>query len=237
MEYTEELIRTFTQSALWIGITIGCYLAGLYVRGRAGGHALVNPVLIAIALMVVILSATGTPYADYFRATWLLTFLLAPATVALGVPLAKNLRHIRSSFWGVVFGLAAGSITSMLSGVALVWLFGGTKSVAMSMLPKAVTTPIAIAVSSQIGGKPALTASLAIVGGILTAVTLEGILKAMRVTHGHAIGLAAGAAGSAVGAAQVSPRGDGHAAFAAIGIGLNGLITALLAPLIASLWR
>jgi putative effector of murein hydrolase len=118
-----------------------------------------------------------------------------------------------------------------------VWLFGGDKSVAMSMLPKAVTTPIAIAVAAQIGGQPALTATLALVGGILTAVTLEATLAALGVTHGHAVGLAAGTAGSAVGAAQVSPRGDGHAAFAAIGIGLNGLLTALLAPMVAALWR
>jgi putative effector of murein hydrolase len=102
------------------------------------------------------------------------------------------------------------------------------------MLPKAVTTPIAIAISAQIGGQPALTASLAITGGILTALTLKLILGRLRITHGHAVGLAAGTAGSGIAAAYVAALGDGPAAFAAIGIGLNGLVTALLAPWLAA---
>ncbi|HUO07680.1 MAG TPA: LrgB family protein [Phycisphaerae bacterium] len=237
MNNIQQLTHTFLQSSLWIGVTVACYLAALGIRKLFRDHPLANPLLIAVVLVILILLATGTPYPEYFRDTWLLTFLLAPATVALGLPLAKNLRHIHSSFWGIALALGAGSVASMLSGIALVRLFGGDKSLAMSMLPKAVTTPIAMAVSSQVGGQPALTASLTIVGGIITAVTLEAILKAMRVTHGHAVGLAAGTAGSGAAAAQVSPHSDGHAAFAAIGIGLNGLLTALLAPLAAALWR
>jgi putative effector of murein hydrolase len=134
-------------------------------------------------------------------------------------------------------GLIVHEATSMLSGAALVWLFGGSKSVAMSMLPKAVTTPIATSFAEQVGGQPMLTASLAIVGGIIAAVTLKVVLGTLRVTHGHAVGLAAGTAGSGVAAAHVAPLGDGPAAFAAIGIGLNGLITTLLAHLVATLWR
>lgn len=224
-------------SLMWISITIVCYVIGLVLNRLARAHPLANPVLIAMALVALLLRMTGTPYLDYFRATWLLTFLLAPATVALGVPLAKNLNYVRSSIQGIVLGLLAGSVTSMFSGVLLVHWLGGSERVAMSMLPKAATTPIAMAIAEQIGGQPSLTASLAIAGGIVAAITLQAVLRLLRITHGHAIGLAAGTAGSGIAAAHAARLGDAPAAFAALGIGLNGLITALLAPWVAYLFR
>jgi putative effector of murein hydrolase len=226
-----------TASFLWTAITVAAYLVGLGVRHLARNHALANPALLAMIQVSVLLLGTQTPYEVYFRATWGLTFLLAPATVALGIPLARNLVHIRQSMWGVIAGLLAGSLTSILSGVVLVRWLGGNNELAMSMLPKAVTTPIAMAVSSQIGGLPALTATLAIIGGIIAAVTFRAVFGVLRITHGHAMGLAAGTAGSGIAAAQVAELGDGPAAFAAIGIGLNGLLTALVAPLAAAILK
>jgi putative effector of murein hydrolase len=219
---------------IWIAATIGAYVVGLAARRRARNHPLVNPVLIALVLVAGLLFLTGTPYADYARATWPITFLLAPATVALGLPLAKNLRHVRASLVPVLAGLVAGSVASMVSGVCLVRWLGGSHALALAMLPKAATTPIAMVVAGQIGAQPTLAASLAMLGGLTAAVCLGLVFALLRVTHGHAIGLAAGTAGSGVGAAQVTPLGEGPAAFAAIGIALNGLITALLAPLVAA---
>ena len=221
-------------AAGWTGLTVACYLAGLGVRRLARNHALANPALITMALVAGALLLSHTPYAVYFHATRGLTFLLAPATVALGVPLARNFIHVRRSWLGVGLGLLAGSVSSMVSGVLLVRWLGGSKVLALSMLPKAATTPIAMAVTQQIGGQPALSATLAIAGGILAAVTLRGVLGLVRITDTHAVGLAAGTAGSGIAAARVAELGDGAAAFAAIGIGLNGLLTALLAPGLAA---
>ena len=221
-------------AAGWTGLTVACYLAGLGVRRLARNHALANPALITMALVAGALLLSHTPYAVYFHATRGLTFLLAPATVALGVPLARNFIHVRRSWLGVGLGLLAGSVSSMVSGVLLVRWLGGSKVLALSMLPKAATTPIAMAVTQQIGGQPALSATLAIAGGILAAVTLRGVLGLVRITDTHAVGLAAGTAGSGIAAARVAELGDGAAAVAAIGIGLNGLLTALLAPGLAA---
>jgi putative effector of murein hydrolase len=225
------------QSPCWVAVTVACYWIGLGLRRATRNHALANPALIAMILVGVLLPATGTSYAVYFRATRPLTFLLAPATVALGLPLARNVLHVRNSLRGVALGLLGGCLTSMLSGVFLVRLLGGGKEVAMSMLPKAATTPIAMSVAGEIGGQPALSASLAIVGGIVAAVTLRAVLGKVGVAHGHAVGLAAGTAGSAIGAAQAATLGEGPAAFAAIGIGMNGLLTALLAPAVAAFFK
>ena len=230
-------LHDFNQALLWCTVTIAGYLAGLGARRLAHNHALANPTLIAMMVVITTLTLTRTPYPEYFRATWIITFLLAPATVALGMPLARNFTHVRENALGLSVALLAGSVTSMLSGVLLVRWLGGSHLLAMSMLPKAATSPIALAVAQEIGGQAALGAVLAIMGGLTAAITLKAVLRLFRVSDGHAIGLAAGTAGSGIGAARAAEWGDGAAAFAAFGIGLNGLLTALLAPVWAVLFK
>jgi putative effector of murein hydrolase len=221
---------------LWLAVTLAAYVSAQWLQRACGGTVLANPVLIAILAVAAIVLATGTSYERYFAGAQFINFLLGPATVALAVPLARNLHHVRRSFHGIGFALVAGSLTSIVSGIGLVWLFGGSRSVALSMAPKAVTTPIAIAVSQEIGGIPALTAGLAIVGGIVAAMVGQRLLSRMRIDDWRAHGLAGGVAGSGIAAAQVASRNGVAAAFAALGIALNGLVTALIAPLVPLLW-
>jgi putative effector of murein hydrolase len=216
--------------------TIAAYVLGQRVQRVCKGTPLANPVLIAILVVSMLLEATGTPYARYLAGVQFIQFLLGPATVALAVPLALNLNHVRRSFPGVGLALLAGSLTSALSGVAVVYWLGGERSVVFSMAPKAVTTPIALSLSREIGGVPALTAALAIAGGIIAAIVGQTMLRWLRVDDWRAHGLAAGVAGSGVAAAEVASLSGLAAAFAALGIGLNGLLTAVVVPLVALLW-
>lgn len=220
----------------WLAVTLAAYVLGQKVQLVCRGAPLANPVLIAILLVSALLEATGTPYARYFAGAQFIQFLLGPATVALAVPLALNLSHVRRSFPGVGLALLAGSLTSALSGVAVVAWLGGGRAIALSMAPKAVTTPIALSLAQEVGGVPALTAALAIAGGIIAAIVGQTILRWMRVDDWRAHGLAAGVAGSGVAAAQVAPLSSLAAAFAALGIGLNGLLTAVVVPLVALMW-
>jgi putative effector of murein hydrolase len=225
-----------TTPLLWIFATVIAYVVGRMVQRACRGSPFANPVLIAIAVVAILLEATGTSYAAYFAAVQSIHFLLGPATVALAVPLALNLGHVRRSFHGVGLALVAGSLTSTLSGVAVIWWLGGDRAIAFSMAPKAVTTPIALALAQEVGGIPALTAALAIAGGIVAAVMGQTMLRWLRVDDWRAHGLAAGVAGSGVAAAQVAPLSGLAAAFAALGIGLNGLLTAVVVPLVAHFW-
>jgi putative effector of murein hydrolase len=220
----------------WLAVTIAAYVFGQMVQRACKGAPLANPVLIAILLVSVLLEATGTPYARYFAGARSIQFLLGPATVALAVPLTLNLNHVRRSFPGVSLALLAGSLISALSGVAVVAWLGGGGDIAFSMAPKAATTPIALSLSQEIGGVPVLTATLAIAGGIIAAMVGQTLLRWLRVDDWRAHGLAAGVAGSGVAAAQVAPLSGLAAAFAALGIGLNGLLTAVIVPLVALLW-
>ncbi len=225
--------RLVLDVAVWSSLTVGAYAVGLGVKRAAKGAALASPVLIAIGLVIALLTATGTPYIRYAQATLPISFLLGPATVALGLPLAENLAHVRRSLLAIAVALPAGSVAAMVSGVVLVKVFGGDRILALSMLPKAATTPIVIGVAQQVGGQPGLSAALAITGGIIAAMTVQGVLALVRVSDLRAVGLAAGVAGSGVGAARVAPLHGTAAAFAALGVGLNGIATAILAPVLA----
>jgi putative effector of murein hydrolase len=222
---------------LWVVLTLAAYLGGRWLQRLCGGSPLANPVLIAMVVVGGVVIATHTSYETYFSGAQFINFLLGPATVALAVPLARNLGHVRRSLGAVGLALLAGSTVSIISGIGLVWLLGGSRAVALSMAPKAVTTPIAIAVSQQIGGIPALTAALAIVGGIVAAILGRRMLERLRVDDWRAHGLAAGVAGSGVAAAQVASLDGLAAAFAALGIALNGVLTALIAPLVPLIWK
>lgn len=221
---------------VWILVTLGAYVGARRLQRRCGGTPLLNPVLVAIALVGAVVLITGTSYSTYFAGARFINFLLGPTTVALGVPLARNLHHVRRSLRGVTVALLAGSVTAIVTGMGIVSLLGGTRAVALSMAPKAVTTPIAMAVSQKIGGVPSLTAAFAIVGGIIAAMVGQHMLGRMRIDDWRAHGLAAGVAGSGIAAAQVAPVDGLAAAFAALGIALNGVVTAILVYLVVPIF-
>jgi putative effector of murein hydrolase len=222
---------------IWLAVTLASYVAGSAIQRACGGSALASPVLIAIVLVSTVVLATQTSYGTYFAGAQFINFLLGPATIALAIPLARNIRLVRDNLHSVGLAVLAGSVTSIVSGAALVWMFGGSRAVALSMAPKAVTTPIAMAVSQEIGGMPALTAAFAILGGIVAAAVGQHMLRGLRIWDWRAHGLAAGIAGSGVAAAQVAARNELGAAFAAVGIGLNGLLTSILVPILAEHWH
>jgi putative effector of murein hydrolase len=237
---TDLLQRVFAPLAasplLWLFLTLGAYLGARRLQRACGGAVWLNPVLISIVLVGAVVVATRTPYQTYFQGAQFIHFLLGPATVALGVPLARNLHHVRRSLIGVAVALLAGSVVSMVGGLGLVRLLGGSRAVAMSMAPKAATTPIAMAVSAQIGGIPSLTAALAIAGGIVAAILGQRMLARLRIEDWRAHGLAAGVAGSGIAAAQVAALDGLGAAFGALGVALNGLMTSFAALLAPFLW-
>jgi putative effector of murein hydrolase len=214
-----------------LALTIGAYLFGVWVQGKVRA-AWASPVLIAIVLIGLALRGLRVPYATYFSGAQGIHFLLGPATVALAVPLVRAMEHLRRSLWAMLAALFAGALTGAVSGYGLVRVLGGSRVLALSMLPKSLTTPIAIEVSQTVGGLPSLTAVLAILAGVLVAVVVYPVVETLRMRDEGAIGLGAGTAGSGVGASRVLAVHPVSAAFAAVAIGLNGLITAVIAPVL-----
>ena len=222
---------------LGLTITLLAYVLALAVHQRYRRHPLTNPVLLAVVLLVTLLLLTDTPYPSYFAGAQFVHFLLGPATVALAIPLYAQLGRVRAMRWPVLLGLAAGALTAVVSAVGSAWLLGASVPTQLSLAPKSVTTPIAMAVAERIGGIASLTAVLVIVTGIVGAVIAPALFRLLRVQD-HAIqGFALGVTAHGIGTARALQISEEAGAFAALAMGLNGAVTALLLPALFSGWR
>ncbi len=214
-------------------ITLLAYQGAFRIYQRSGCKPLANPVLIAVTALVVFLSITGTAYETYFAGAQFVHFLLGPATVALAVPLYMQLKRVRAMLWPVLAGLLAGSLTAIGSAVLVGRLFGASETTQLSLAPKSVTTPIAMGIAERIGGIPSLTAVLVIVTGILGALGARWVFDAMRLRDPAIRGFAIGVASHGIGTARAFQVNEQSGAFAALAMGLNGALTALLVPVLA----
>ncbi len=152
---------------LHLTLTLVAYRAGTLIYQRQHSNPLFNPVLIAVVIVVSILLLTRTSYQTYFQGAQFVHFLLGPATVALAVPLYRQVERVRRSGLAIAISLLAGSATAVLSAVGIVWLFGGGRDSIASIAPKSVTAPVAMGIAQELGGLPSLTAVLVILTGIL----------------------------------------------------------------------
>jgi predicted murein hydrolase (TIGR00659 family) len=216
---------------LWLAATLAAYAAGDALFRAAGRRPWVNPVLIAVTLLAAMLWLTGTPYPAYFEGAQFVHFMLGPATVALAVPLHANLPRVRAALLPILAALAAGSVTAIASAVGIAWALGVRGEALLSLAPKSATAPVALGISEQIGGSPTLTAVLVILTGITGAVVATPLLNALRITDWRARGFATGVAAHGIGTARAFQVNETAGAFAGVGMGLNAVATAILAPL------
>jgi len=207
---------------LWLAATLVAYAVGDGLSRAAGRASVVNPVLIAVALLAGLLILTGTSYDTYFEGAQFVHFMLGPATVALAVPLYANRARIRAAFLPMLAALLAGSVTAI----------GVDGETLASLAPKSATAPVALGVAETIGGSPTLTAVLVILTGIIGAVIAGPVLDLLRIRDPRARGFATGTAAHGIGTARAFMESETAGAFSGIGMGLNALLTALIAPFI-----
>ncbi|MDD2546154.1 MAG: LrgB family protein [Burkholderiaceae bacterium] len=215
---------------LWLTLTLLSYQAALWGAERLRWHPLANPVLISVVLIASLLLLTDTPYPAYFDGAQFVHFLLGPATVALAIPLYAQWRRLKSMAGALLVALVAGSLTAALSAWALGRLLGASHSTLMSLAPKSVTTPIAMAVAERLGGLPSLTAVLVILTGMVVAVCANALLRVLRIEDDAVRGFAIGLAGHGIGTARAFQISEQAGAFSALAMGLNGLLTAVMLP-------
>ncbi|MDD2665285.1 MAG: LrgB family protein [Dechloromonas sp.] len=234
-QFAELWVYLAASPLLGLTATLLAYQAAFWLYRCSGGHPLANPVLIAVAILVFFLMSTATPYETYFAGAQFVHFLLGPATVALAIPLYAQIRRVRALLLPVLAGLVAGSLTAVLSAIAVGRLFGASLPTQLSLAPKSVTTPIAMGIAERIGGIPSLTAVLVIVTGILGAVGARYVFDALRVRDPAIRGFAIGIASHGIGTARAFQVDAQSGAFAALAMGLNGALTALLLPFVAEM--
>jgi predicted murein hydrolase (TIGR00659 family) len=217
---------------LWLTLTLLAYAGADRLSAAMRRNPLANPVLIAIAVIAVILLLTRTPYPTYFAGAQFVHFLLGPATVALAFPLYENRAIVRGSLLPMGLALFAGSVTAILSAVLIARAFGLPKLVLVSIAPKSVTAAVAMGVSNSLGGDAVLTAVMVIITGILGAIIVTPLMNALGIKDWRARGFAVGVASHGIGTARAFQVHPIAGTFAGIAMGLNALLTAILAPII-----
>ncbi|GAB3423133.1 LrgB family protein [Massilia agilis] len=229
-EITSFWVYLSASPLLGLTLTLCAYVVAHAIFVRARFSPLANPVAIAVALIALVLAGSGMSYQRYFAGAQFVHFLLGPATVALAVPLARLFPRMRRSLIPISCALLSGCVTAIVSSVVIARLLGATPQLARTLGPKSATTPIAMAVAERLGGLPALTAAVVIVTGVFGAITGRFLFNALRIRSMEARGFALGVAAHGIGTARAFQVNAEAGAFAGLGMGLNGALTALLAP-------
>lgn len=211
-----------------LSLTIFAFLLMDSVQRRCGGHALANP--LAIALLIILLIATDTSYESYFASARYIHLLLGPATVALAIPLYRHFGKLRSRLLPLSVALLCGCLTAILSATLLAKLCGASTAAILSLAPKSVTAPIAMGIAVHIGAEPSLVAAMVVMTGILGAVGGPWFLSRLRIRDAAARGFAIGLSAHGLGTARAFEESEEAGSFSALGMGLNGLLTALILP-------
>jgi predicted murein hydrolase (TIGR00659 family) len=221
-----------TTPLFWLTATLAAYMIAESLASAARRHPLVNSVAIAVALIGTLLKLTGTDYQTYFNGAQFVHFLLGPATVALAVPLYRNLEAVKQNLLPMAAALFVGAIVAVVSALLVARALGAPHTVLVSLAPKSVTAGVAMAVTETLGGAPPLTAVLVIATGIFGAVVVTPLMNALKVTDWAARGFAAGLASHGIGTARAFSVHPVAGVFAGIAMGLNAVVTPAIIPAI-----
>lgn len=211
-----------------MALTIICFEIGVYLNKKTG-LSVVNPLVVALVLCIVILKVFNIPLAAYQKGGDIINMLLPPVTAILAVSIYEQLEVLKRFFIPVVAGVTVGSITAVISAYMLCKLFGVDDAVTMAMVPKSVTTPIAIELSRQLGGNVSITVAAVMVTGILGAVFAPILIKIFKIKNPVARGVAIGTSSHALGTTKAVEIGEVEGAMSGVAIGIAGVVTVVIA--------
>jgi predicted murein hydrolase (TIGR00659 family) len=219
---------------LWITLSIIIYVICSIIY-RKTKLTILNPLLLTILMICGILSLFHIKFNDYNSGGQFITLMLSPATVVLAVPVYDQLHLIKKNAAVILVSIFVGSLTSMLSVFVLCRAFGLDKALTMSLIPKSVTTAIAIGVSANMGGIKAVTVMAVLLSGILGAVIGPSLCRLLHIKNRVAVGLALGTSAHAVGTSKAIELGEDEGAMGGLAVGVAGLITVIVAPLLITI--
>lgn len=224
---TEAIIET---PLFGVALTILTYWIGLRIS-RKLRLAIFNPYLISVLLIVAVLAIFGIPYSEYARGGDFIGMFLTPVTTILAVSIYRQREIVKSHFLPILMGTLVGSIVSVVAVVALSEAFGITDELKYSLVPKSVTTPIAVAIADSLGGIRSLTVTALIFTGVMGNVLAPLLAKLFRVKSRIATGVAIGTASHVIGTSKALEMGEDIGAMSGIALSFAGIITAVFVSL------
>jgi predicted murein hydrolase (TIGR00659 family) len=226
-EFGELLHNPFFLLLLLVGSFQGC----IWLRDKYRSQ-LINPTLMTTVVVIAVLLWLDIPWQSFEKASGYLTFWLQPAVVCLAVPLYIQWQKIRSQWLPILVSQVAGSVVGIVSGVWLSLHLGGSDELSVAIAAKSVTMPIAIEVTEKLQGVVGITATTVLIAGVVGQVMGIWVLHKARARQPMTQGLSMGTASHALGTVRVMSMGQRYVAYASVGLILNGVLTAFLAPVL-----
>lgn len=215
-------------------VSVAAYMVGMWLKKKLG-WAVLNPLLVAIILVIAVLKVANISYDDYNEGASYISYFLTPATVCLAIPLYKQLELLKKHFVAVILGITSGVIGSAVSIYCMSLLFKLSHAHYVSLLPKSITTAIGMGVSEEAGGIVTLTIVSIILTGIFGNIIADIWFNLIGVKHPIAKGLALGTAAHAIGTSKALEMGEIEGAMSSLSIAVSGLMTVIVVPLISGL--
>lgn len=213
-------------------MTFGFYLVARKISARGKEHPLLSPPVLAMLAIVMVLLIFKIPYQDYFRGARPIHFMLGPATVGFALPLFNQMARLKRVLVPLVVSLVVGSLVGIFSAVLIGYILGLPHDILLSLSPKSVTTPIAMGISEKIGGVPSLSTVFVMITGIVGALVAGVVMSLVRVKDPLVRGFSLGLAAHGLGTFRAFQINEMAGAFAGLAMALNGLMTAILVPLL-----
>ena len=238
MNALHEVLSQLSNSHLpWLVLTMAVYLTSMALYKRFQCHPLLIPVFPSVVIIVCVLLATETPYATYQEGVEWLNILIGPATVALAIPLFAQRARIVALWRPIAVALTVGCVVALFSAMGIAWALGGSWETLISLAPKSATIPIALPMSERFGGLQSLAAVAVAVTGISGCMLAPLLMRLVR-SHDPAVeGFAQGLTAHAIGTARSIQINPTAGAFAALAMGLNGVLTAVLMPFCVAIFQ
>jgi len=231
---TKQIADLFTGEVFMLTLVMGTFLLGVWIYKRSK-ITLLQPLLISMIIIIPFLKITGIEYQTFYHQTRILNFMLGPSVVALGFVLYEQMEHIRGNVVSILTAVFVGSVVGIISVLLVAKLFGADELLMASLAPKSVTTPIAISLAEKNGGVPALTAAFVVICGLFGGLIGPLVLRRLGIKSKIARGLAMGSASHALGTVRALEMGALEGAISGLAIGIMGIMTALLIPLVEHL--
>lgn len=234
MEYLREFL---TVDSFGFTLTLLLFLGAKALIGNRKNMIFLvfNPLIISIVAIIALLTILDIPFETYEKGANYLKFFLGPITVSLALPLYRQLGKLKENAIPLLIGVIVGAITGIVSVIVLGKVFHISHDMVLSLVPKATTTAIGVEISQKIGGAPSITIGCIIVAGVTGSIVAEPIFKALRIKSPSAKGLALGTASHVYGTNKALSMGEEEGAMSSLAIGLAGIITAILVPIVLPL--
>lgn len=229
------MLQLTTSPIFGVLISLVAYIIGQWLNKKTK-ISLLNPLFIAITLVIVFLITFNIPLDNYNNGGKVISFFLGPATVILAVPLYNKIDHLKKNAIPIIIGILLGSVAGIITVLFLGRALNLDEVIALSLVPKSVTTPIGIEISNQINGISSVTVTAIIITGILGAIFSPIILKLFKVKDKIAIGVAIGTSSHALGTTKAVELGETEGAMSSLSIGIAGIITVIIAPILIKLF-